>query len=236
MRAVLALVFAGLVAAPVAAADERSLYTGPAPRPGPDVLYAAPAAAPQLTNAGPWRAAPILVSGATAYRDGELLYQDFLYDDHGARVARDPADPRTGDDTFSQPNGTYTYPADPAFAGNAADLVELRVRRVAGATAFRLTLNTMLDPERVVATIAIGESAVPMTFPHGANATAPAALFLTVHGNSAELLDAATKQPVPGGAPTATVDRERRQLDVRVPDGAWNPGRGTVRIAAGLAQ
>ena len=42
-----------------------------------------------------WEARPILVSGTTAYRKGEFLYQDFLYDDTGARLAFDPNDPRT---------------------------------------------------------------------------------------------------------------------------------------------
>ena len=96
---------AGLVALVVAAparADDGSLYRGPAPRPGPDILYAPPAVAPQLQNTANWRAEPILVSGASAYRDGEFLYQDFLYDDHGAtRPRRDPGDPRTASDTFS---------------------------------------------------------------------------------------------------------------------------------------
>src|SRR3954449_9502429 len=80
-------------------------------RPGPDILYEPPATAPQLSNAGIWKASPILVSGTTAYRDGEFLYQDFLYDDHGANGGtRDSGDPRSGVDTFSGPNGTYTYP------------------------------------------------------------------------------------------------------------------------------
>ena len=230
----LAVVVATMAGAGVARADDASLYRGPGPRPGPDILYAGPAAAPQLTNAGVWRAEPILVSGASAYRAGEFLYQDFLYDDHGARAARDPGDPRTGDDTFSGANGTYTYPSDPVYAGNAADLVELRVKPLADATAFRLTLNSMNDAEKVAATIAIGSSAAPLPFPHGANATAPAAMFLTVHGASADLLDAVTQQPVAGGAPTASVDRERRQIEVRVPHAAWDPGRGTVRLAAGV--
>ena len=65
----LAAVVVTLVAgAGVARADEASLYRGPGPRPGPDILYAGPAAAPQLTNAGVWRADPILVSGARSYR------------------------------------------------------------------------------------------------------------------------------------------------------------------------
>src|SRR4051812_24713035 len=62
-------------------------------RPGPDLLYAPAANAPQLNNAGVWKAAPILVSGAQAYRAGEFLYQDFLYDDHGATGTEDPNDP-----------------------------------------------------------------------------------------------------------------------------------------------
>src|SRR5438093_13644167 len=73
-----------LTVAPAALATRTSLYSGKGPRPGPDVLYGTPAAAPQLENVGVWSAAPILVSGASAYRGGEFLYQDFLYDDHGA--------------------------------------------------------------------------------------------------------------------------------------------------------
>ncbi|MDX6642747.1 MAG: hypothetical protein QOD76_709, partial [Solirubrobacteraceae bacterium] len=116
--------------------DSTSLYTGPGPRPGPDLLYAPLANAPQLQNTGVWRASPILVSGASAYRHGEFLYQDFLYDDHGARgLQRDQNDAReapggsqANGDLFAAPNGTYTYPTDTVYAGNAADLVELRVR------------------------------------------------------------------------------------------------------------
>src|SRR4051812_38078158 len=146
----------GLIAATMAAfasaaapAPAASLYDGPGPRPGPDLLYAPAATAPQLTNTGPWKADPILVSGATAYRKGEFLYQDFLYDDHGAAQAPDPADPRAAGNVFSKPDGTYTYPTDPKYANDAADIVELRVRPLADATAFRLTLNTMKDPSLI---------------------------------------------------------------------------------------
>src|SRR2546425_12416824 len=90
----LAGLVAGLGVVPaVAFAASGSLYSGPGPRPGPDILYAPGATAPQLTNAGVWKAAPILVSGASAYRSGEYLYQDYLYDDHGAHEAPDPAHP-----------------------------------------------------------------------------------------------------------------------------------------------
>ena len=217
----------------VAPAAAASLYDGPGPRPGPDILYAEPPRAPQLENTGEWRAAPILVSGATAYRDGEFLYQDFLYDDHGARFARDPGDPRQGADSFSQPNGTYRYPTRAEYAQNAADLVELRVRPVAGATLFRVTLNTMLDPELVGATIAIGDSAAPLPMPDGAGASVPAQLFLTWHGRTAVLRDAVTGAAV-DPAPGVRVDVERRQVELRVEHAAWNPGTSTVRMAAGV--
>src|SRR5690349_18094413 len=97
----LVLGLAVLVAATCGTAHASSLYTGPGPRPGPDLLYAPAADAPQLENTGVWKAEPILVSGAEAYRDGEFLYQDFLYDDHGAREAPDPNDPRAPGDSLA---------------------------------------------------------------------------------------------------------------------------------------
>lgn len=212
----------------------RSLYSGPAPRPGPDLLYAAPPRAPQLENTGIWRANPILISGASAYRRGEFLYQDFLYDDRGANgTLFDPTDARRSNENFSRANGTYTYPTDTAYAGNAADIVELRVKPHSNYTAFRVTLNSLLDAERVGFTIAIGESATPRAFPFGANVSAPAQYFLTVHGDQAILTDAATGA-VMSPAPTVSIDMTRRQFEVRVPTTAWNPGRNVVRLAAGV--
>src|SRR4051794_31891070 len=162
-------------------------------RPGPDVLYAAAPKAPQLENVAPFSAPPILVSGATAYRDGEFLYQDFLHDDRGAAGTADTTDPTSGSSLqWKAKAGTLTYPTDPVFANNAADLVELRVRPLAGATAFRVTLNTLIDPERVAFTIAIGDSPTLRAWPHGAAASSPAERFLTVYGTHAELTDAAT--------------------------------------------
>src|SRR4051794_16146634 len=202
-------------------------------RPGPDALYGPPADAPQLRNVEPWKAEPILVSGAQAYRGGEWLYQDFLYDDHGASGGSDSNSPFGANAfLFSPTAGAYTYPTDPVYANNAADLVELRVRALPDATAFRVTLNTLKDPERVGFTIARGTSASAVSGPHGAGVSSPAQLSLTVHGATAELTGAAgaAKQP----APTAAVDLTRRQIDVRVPHAAWDPGTSKVRITIGV--
>src|SRR5712672_1819605 len=76
-----------LVPAVAEGSDSGSLYRGPGPRPGPEILYSSEPVAPQLQNVTPWSAKPTLVSGAEAYRAGEFLYQDFLYDDSGAKSA-----------------------------------------------------------------------------------------------------------------------------------------------------
>jgi hypothetical protein len=217
---------------------------GTAPRPGPEVLYQPLAQSPQLENApkSGWRAAPILVSGASAYRKGEFLYQGYLYDDHGAKEVIDPTNPMispggdpTGGDTFSEPDGTYTYPTGPGYDENAANLVELRVRRLAKATAFRISLNTLEAPDLVATGIAIGGTAgITHPFPFGANVSAPAQYFLTVHGESAVLTDAASGAEVPGPAPSVSVDHVRRQITVEVPHKSWDPGTSTVRLAAGV--
>jgi hypothetical protein len=227
----IAVLACALIVPAAAGAATGSLYSGPGPKPGPKILYAKPKTAPQLKNKGIWSAKPILISGTSAYRKGEFLYQDYIYDDMGAKGQFDPADPKGGA-TFARFNGTYSYPLDEAYHQNAADLLELRVKPLAGQTAFRITYNSMSDPELVATTIAIGDSATPQPFPHGANVVAPAELFLTVHGRSADLVDAATGAPV-GSAPKVKVSSRRHQVEVRVPHSAWDPGSGEIRLAAG---
>ncbi|MBV9214353.1 MAG: hypothetical protein JOZ25_11995, partial [Actinobacteria bacterium] len=222
-----------------AAARWHSLYSGPGPRPGPDLLYAKAPIAAQLTNRGPWKASPILISGTTAYHKGEFLYQDYLYDAWGAQLTADPNDPKTAGNLFSKTNGTYTYPTDPRYANDAADLVELRVKPLRTSTAFRLTLNTLKDPSLIAFTIAIGgRKGTLRPFPHGANVRAPANLFLTVHPSGgrliAELKRASTGRTIHHARLRVRVDRKRRQIEVRIGHRKWNPKRRTVRLAAGI--
>ena len=217
---------------------------GTAPRPGPQVLYEPLAQAPQLSNAplSGWHAKPILVSGASAYRKGEFVYQGYVYDDHGAKEVIDPTNPMnspggdpSGGDTFSEPDGTYTYPTGPGYDENAANLIELRVRPKSTATAFRIGLNTLEDPSLVATAIAIGGTpGETHPFPFGANVSAPAQYFLTVHGETATLTDAASGVAVSGPAPKVNVDLARRQITVEVSHRQWNPGTSTVRLAAGV--
>ena len=202
-------------------------------RPGPDILYAKPPRAPQLENTGPWRAQPILVSGAQAYRGGEWLYQDYLYDDHGATGIKDPNDPYSASaHLFSPAAGTFTYPTSSVYANNAADLVELRVKTLPDATAFRVTLNTLKDASRSAFTIALGDSPASVAWPYGAGVRSPAQLFLTWHGSHADLRNATTGAALTP-APTVRVDMLRRQIQVTVPHATWNPQHATVRTTIG---
>jgi hypothetical protein len=217
---------------------------GTAPRPGPAVLYEQPARAPQLENerGSVWHAPSILVAGASAYRQGEFVYQGYVYDDHGAKLLTDPTNPMhspggdsSGGDLFSAPNGTYDYPSGPGYDENAANLIELRVKPLSEATAFRITLNTLENPQLIATAIAIGGTAGQThPFPFGANVSAPAQYFLTIHGTTAVLTDALTGKEVPGRAPGVSVDLVRRQITVMVPHSDWNPGTSKVRLAAGV--
>jgi dienelactone hydrolase len=137
----------------------RAVARPPAPNPGPAVLHAPLAKAAQLEDAGGWPAAPLMVSGADAYMEGEYLYQDFVYDSFGANTTNAPLPPdpvpAAGDTTFSGLTGDMVYPTDAAtYAFDAADLLEFRARLEDGKIVYRVTLNTMLAPD--VAGIAIG--------------------------------------------------------------------------------
>jgi hypothetical protein len=203
-------------------------------RPGPSVLYAKPAVAPQLENRGIWKAPPTLVSGTEAYRDGEWMYQDYLYDDHGAFGVLDPTTPWGETDyIFSPVAGTYTYPTARKYADNAADLVEFRTKPLPSATAFRVTLNSLTDPSLVGFTITLGTSENPQEWPAGAGVTSSAAYFVTVHGHSATMTQAGTGR-VLKPVPTVAVSVHRRQFTVEVPHAAWNPGKSTVRMSVGV--
>jgi hypothetical protein len=207
---------AGLAGAPAVAA-KGSAPSFDAARPGPAILYAPPPRAPQLENApgSPWQAQPILISGTSAYREGEFLYQDFLFDDRGA-------------------GSTLTYPTDPRYGGDAADLVEFRMKAApGGGLFFRLTYNTMIDPDLVASTIALGDSATPEPLPFNAGAQEPAQVFVTVHGSTVDATDAATGTPIDARGARSSADLFRRQVTIFVPPNVFDTrGLSTLRVAA----
>src|SRR3954451_3880844 len=107
------LLAAGLLLVAAPSADAGSL---PAVRtgqlPGPPLLYAKAPHVPQLEAHAPFRARPLLVSGTDAYRGGEYLYQDYLFDDRGADTIEGSAGQRDSAASFSTTSGNVAYPTD----------------------------------------------------------------------------------------------------------------------------
>ncbi|MDB5039698.1 MAG: putative penicillin acylase [Candidatus Eremiobacteraeota bacterium] len=224
-----------------ASGPQSSLAGGLSPRPGPDILYAPLATAPQFQNSGIWAAPPILISGTSSYRSHEYVYQGFLYDDTGAKEVRDPAQTAASPDYIAYPSGTYTYPTDPAYVGNAANIVDFRMKLTSTATAFRMTFNSMTDPSLIAFTIGLGSAAASSPMPHGANTKQIAQVFVTVHGNSVDVVSSASGALLANSACTSglttTPSTTARQVDVRMPFTVFDP-RGSaalrVSVASGL--
>lgn len=198
------------------------------PRPGPDVLYDSVASTPQFENSGVWNAEPLLVSGTDAYVDGEYLYQDYVYDDYGANTtdANAPPQPAPNNASAYGENGTMTgdvvYPTDTAsYRYNAADLLEFRATPVGDDINYRITLNTMVEPD--AAGVAIGidteEASGTDQWGYGIGSLGPLDLdhVLVTWGDNAEL----DGEPI-----ESSVDLERNQIEVTVP---LNPGEETWR-------
>ena len=162
---------------------------------------------------------------SSAYRSGEFLYQDCLWDDNGGGPAYRW--------WYYTAISRYEYPTNPAYRNNAADLVEVRLKPLEDATAIRVTYNTMTDPNLAAVTIALGgDPAQPVDVPHGANTKMPAQVFVTAHGSEGDIVDAATGAVRPE-RPTVTADVKRRQVEIRVPYSAFDPrGNTAVRVAA----
>lgn len=176
---------------------------------GPDILHRRLARAPQLENTRNWSAPPIMVSGTQAYRKGEFLAQDFLYDDRA-----------------------LPYPADPRrYAGNAADIVEVRLEPLQTGTAIRVTFNSMLVPDAAAVTVGLGDGGgTARELPHDAGAKLAADVVVTAHGCAGDAIRAADGRLL--AAPRVTTDLHRRQLQIIVPYGAFDPRGKVVRVSA----
>ncbi len=213
-------------------------------RPGPPLLYEPAPEAPPLSVQAPFAAEPLLVSGTDAYRAGEYLFQDYLFDDRGADTvplqgSRGLAD--AGSDIAASTAGDAIYPTADRYAGNAADIVELRIKPTADAILYRVTLNTVKAPDATVVGLGIdsdrsGDALVD--WPLGAGMRSPGLdRFITAWGTGGEV------RALPGGAPAAlpagavTIDATTNQMTIRVPRSLLDPGTATWRyvMGAGLA-
>ena len=200
------------------------------PRPGPDALYGPNPTPPQLENGEGWDADPLLVSGHDAYRDGEYLYQDYVYDDHGADTRRFTAGSPANSDSLggilSQPTGDFHYPNDAErYSYNGADLLEFRARPTDDGVVYRIALNTMLEPDAAAVAIGIdtggAADAQQTDWGYGLGELgASVDHVLVTWGTGAELDGEALDND------RVTVDVRRNQIEVEVP---LDPGEATWR-------
>ena len=79
-------------------------------------------------NLSDWTGDPTMLSGQSRISHGELIYDDWLYDDYGADLDHAANPPAFRVERSRPRKGDYRYPTDSARYGyNAADLRELRV-------------------------------------------------------------------------------------------------------------
>jgi hypothetical protein len=244
----LALALLGVLALTAPAAEAASLPAGgDGERPGPPLLYEAPPKVPQLSNRAPFAADPLLVSGTDAYRDGEYLYQDYLFDDRGANTAAGAGTrPKTGNNYgFAPTAGDYLYPTDPKYGRNAADIVEFRVIPTPEAIVYRVTLNTVKADDATVVGIGIDtdrRTDQDVSWPDGAGMRSPGLdRFVTAWGTGGKVTQCAaaacseTPTDLPAGA--VTIDQESNQMTIRVPrsggPAAMEPRGDTWRYVMG---
>lgn len=233
LRPILVLAAAALLpSSPSAEAAAGSLPAG-----GPPLLHAQPPRAPELANRPPFRAAPLLVSGTDALRRGEYVYQDYLLDDRGADTRpvgtlTDPTreEPTSTGDIAASATGDVRYPTAERYAGNAADIAELRVRPSRRALVFRVTLRTAVAADAAVVGIGIDadrSGGAPVAWPLGAGVSSPGLdHFVTAWGTGGELRTG-DGEPVPL---RVRMDLARNQMTIRVP---LAPGAATWRLVAG---
>jgi len=216
---------------------------GSGERPGPPLLYKRPPEAPQLGNRAPFRAKPLLVSGTDAYRGGEYLYQDYLFDDRGADTVDGSGGQRDSATGVSPTSGNVSYPTAERFGGNAADLVELRIKPTRGAVLYRVTLNTVKADDAAIVGIGIDtdrSDGAPVAWPGGAGVTSPGLdRFVTAWGTGGRVFrrDPLSDQLVPDRSPAGvdvSISRARNQMTIRVPRSVMDPGRSTWRYVAGV--
>jgi predicted esterase len=232
-----AMFLASALGSPANAASLPVVSSGQAP--GPPLLYASPPATSPLTVASPFAAPPLLVSGTDAYRDGEYLYQDYLFDDRGADTVPGPG-PRSdnGRNASGPTAGDVFYPTAERYGSNAADLVEFRIKPTQEAILYRVTLNTARAADATVVGIGIDtdrSGGAAVAWPGGAGISSPGLdRFITAWGSGG------TVTAFPGGQATAlpagsvSFDLDTNQMTIRVPRSVMDPGVSTWHYVAGV--
>ena len=158
------------------------------------LLPASAAAGPHRADGrlSDWRGDATMLSGETRVSKGELIHDDWLYDDYGADL-----DTISGPPVFraalAPTRGDYRYPTDSARYGyNAADLRELRVSASGAGLHIAAFLQTMKVPDAAAVTVAIdtGRARDGAGWPDGVGLDSPGAdTFITFWGTGGWITD-----------------------------------------------
>jgi hypothetical protein len=223
------------------------------------VLAAVLAGATQA-EARTWKAEPAWISNVGVYRQHELVYQDYLYDDHGANTngldrtdapfgaagpdTQTPTDPRLSPAPLINWAGDFTYGSeDGSHIDNVADLTEFRVAADADAVHYLIRLGDLAAPDSSVVGMCVDEdndrSTGVQSWPDGANFTAALGCdhLYTVFGTGADVTTAdGTKDLASLGGSVTAVPGDQGTIDVSVPRAVADPGKGKWRyyVASGI--
>jgi dienelactone hydrolase len=139
-----------------------------------------------------WRGDATMLSGETRVSEGELIQDDWLYDDYGAdfdNVSNTPV----FRSALAPTRGDYRYPTTSARYGyNAADLRQLRVSASGAGLHIAAFLQTMKVPDAAAVTLAIdtGRAREGSAWPDGVGIDSPAAdTFITFWGTGGWITD-----------------------------------------------
>lgn len=206
-----------------------------------------------------WRAEAAMISNHGVYREGEFVWQDYVYDDHGANTdgmdrfdaplgtpgpdPSDPVNPRMSPAPLINWAGDFTYAsADTTHMANVADLIEFRVAADAEALYYRIVLGDMTAPEDTVVTLCVDEDASLSSgiaeWPFGAGLTQQLGCerYYTVTGTGATITDASGDRDLAALGGAVDADVANATIDLRVPRAVADPALNRWRyyVASGL--
>ena len=188
-------------------------------------------------NVSDWRGDATMLAGQTRISRGELIHDDWLYDDYGANLDGGPN--RTAfRGALAPTRGDYRYPTNAnRYGNNGADLRQLRVAADGSGLHLVAFLQTLKERDAAIVTVAIdsGRARDAGAWPDGAGLDAPEAdHFITFSGNVARVTDSRglrTRLRRPG------VDMAENAIEVDVPWSALPSTRGrtvTMNVVTGL--
>lgn len=206
-----------------------------------------------------WKAEAAMISNVGVYREREFVYQDYIYDDHGANTdgldrfdaplgtpgpdPNDPVNPRLSPAPLINWAGDFTYAApDAAHMANVADLIEFRVAADARDLHYLIRLGDMTAPDSTVVTFCVDEdgqrnNGLP-DWPFGAGLTQQLGCerYYTIFGTGAVITDASGDHDLEDLGGAVSSDVAEAVITLRVPRAVADPAGGAWRytIASGL--